>query len=127
VVREGEEAVVVGRLHVGDPVLGHADREEIVAAELGKQWRAHGHGRRQRDLDRLAKLEDVLRQQSGRHLLDALADFHDLQRAGLRMGLDPTAIASARTTTEMASTITAILLTHGFTPQTPTTPHRQSD
>ena len=95
VVGQREEAIVVGRLHVGDPVLRHADREEIVAAELGEQWRARGRGRRQRDLDRLTKLECVLRRQPDCHLLDALANFHDLQGAGLRMRLDPAALGPA--------------------------------
>ena len=46
----------------------------------------------ERHLDRPTEVEGVLRRQLDRHLLDTFADFDDLQRAGLRMRLDPAAL-----------------------------------
>ena len=70
-----EERILVGLLHVGEPILGHAVREEVVVGDIREQLRF----RRRRLFDL-----DVFRDDD---FLDPLPDFHELRRAGLRMPL----------------------------------------
>lgn len=69
-VGQGEEAVLRGGLHVGHPVLRHADGQKV----LGRQPAEQRRGRRGRG--------------GAEQVLDALPDFPDLHRAGAGMRLD---------------------------------------
>ena len=85
VSRQREEAVFVGRADVGQPVGGHADGEQRIIVQRGKQRR---RGRRLLlALGRLGK-DEIERRRRG-DFLHALAHLDDLDRAGSRMRLDP--------------------------------------
>ena len=85
--RQREETVFAGRADVGQPVGGHADGEQRIIVQRGKQRR---RGRRLLlALGGLGK-DEIERRRRG-DFLHALPHLDDLDRAGARMRLDPAA------------------------------------
>ena len=85
--RQREETVLAGRADVGQPVGGHADGEQRIVVQRGKQRR---WGRLLLlALGGLGK-DEIERRRRG-DFLHALAHLDDLDRAGARMRLDPPA------------------------------------
>jgi hypothetical protein len=83
--RQREEAVFVGRTDVGQPVGGHADREQRIVIQRRKQ-------RRRGCFDHLAPGglgKDKIERRRRGDILRPLANFDDLDRAGSGMRLDP--------------------------------------
>ena len=83
--RQREEAVFVGRTDIRQPIGGHADREQRIVIQRGKQ-------RRRGCLFLLALRgfgKDKIERRRRGDILHPLANFDDLDRAGSGMRLDP--------------------------------------
>ena len=87
VSRQREETVFAGRADVGQPVGGHADREQRIVVQRGKQRR---RGRLLLLALRGLGKDEIERRRRG-DFLHALTHFDDLDGAGSRMRLDPPA------------------------------------
>src|ERR1700722_9626104 len=82
--REFEEGILGRRRDVGQPVLGNADAEQILARQLGEERERRALWLRSRRL---------VEGQARRDLLDALSHLDDLDCAGLEAtaaNLNPT-------------------------------------
>ncbi len=83
--RQREEAIFIGRADIGEPVGGHADREQRIVIQRRKQ--------RRRACFLLLALgrfgKDKIERRRRGDILHPLANFDDLNRAGSRMRLDP--------------------------------------
>lgn len=78
-IDEGEEAVLGGSLHIGDPVRRQADAEQRVLAKACEQnWLGEWRGHR-----RIARRSNLFHQ---------FPHLHDLDGAGAWMPLDPAAL-----------------------------------